>query len=655
MSKKYTIISVLVLVLYFNDSFCQQKTLPGGVTNPYYWLQSKNNKDIFFWKNSTANTLKELDVKRKGTLFNFNPSIIFDGSKDVLDLSLNQESTKKQTFFIVYNVDDSNKEEFLWNLSNSKKTIAVATNKRLADIKSYSYQTFKEKIKPQKANIHFYQHNKSDIKENDFSLLIGSKPNGENLPPSVFKGNISEILLFDRVLSTPENQRISSYLAMKYGVSLSQLDMKNYVNSKGEIIWEAEKHKGFDNAITAIGRDDTSGLLQPKSSNMQDEGLLSMEIKTKSNVTIPDNYFVFWSDNGKDLAVKKQKEGEPIGISRQWQLDFAKKENIGLEWVFDPNFIKTVTPGENYYWLQVDYSGKGTFEEGKSEYVRLEKTTSKEKMTLSDFDWDKQKSGKVAFTIQVAPEMFSKAWITPPTCGVAGSGELHYTIEGGSPPFTVSVKESGTAKIAKQWSQTAKNSTTGTQLTSGSYEYTIRDSKGNIYNETIFVADKDGTYSNLKSNYLLEPEKPLVLDASAGLTSGQNQYEWYFENKLIDTNASISVVQAGEYELRIFNAQQCKTSSKIVVEAKEISSSDGSTIVLFPNPTTDGRFTVSMRFPNKTNATLSIHTETGALIKQTKLSQIDGYNYQDSLLTSGFYFITISSEFETKTFKIIVK
>jgi hypothetical protein len=654
MCKKYTLISILVLVLHFTDSFSQQKKLPGGVASPYFWLQSKNNKDTFFWESLTSNKTKKSDLKQKGTLFNFNPSILFDGSKDTLDLPLNTESTKKETFFIVYKVNDSIKEQFLWNLSNSKKTIAVATNKRLADIKSYSYQSFKEKIKPQKANIHFYQHNKSDIIENDFSLIIGSKPNAENLPPSVFKGKISEILLYDRVLSTPETQRISSYLAMKYGISLSQLDTKNYVNSKGEIIWDAEKHKGFDNGITAIGRDDASGLLQPKSSNMQEEGMLTMEIRTKSD-QIPDDYFTFWSDNGKNLTVKKQKEGEPMGVARQWQLDFTKNENIALDWSFDPQFIKTVLPEDTYYWLRVDYSGKGTFEEGKSEYVRLEKTTSKEKMTLSDFDWDKQKSGKAIFTLQVAPKMFSKAWITQPSCGIAGSGELHYSIEGGLPPFTVSVKELTTNKTVKQWSQTAKNSTTRMQLSSGSYEYTVRDSKGVIYNETIFVADKDGTYSNLKSNYVLESEKPLFLDASTGLPSGQNKYEWYYENKLIDTNPSISVVKAGEYELRIFNEQQCKTSSKIMVEAKENSTSDNSTIVLFPNPSPDGSFAVSMRFPHKTDATLSIHTETGALVKQTELSQIDGYNYQDYLSTSGFYFITISSDFETKTFKIIIK
>ncbi|TEB41444.1 T9SS C-terminal target domain-containing protein, partial [Flavobacterium circumlabens] len=165
-------------------------------------------------------------------------------------------------------------------------------------------------IKPHKANIHFFQQNVTDSVAKLSSLTIGQKTKFEKLPPEEFKGNISEILVYNRVLSGKETQKVASYLGIKYGISLSQYDFKNYLNSQGETIWDIDQHKGFDSSITGIGRDDTSGLLQPKSSNMIDEGLLTMELKSKSNI-IPNNYFVFWSDNGKNLLVKKQEQGEP--------------------------------------------------------------------------------------------------------------------------------------------------------------------------------------------------------------------------------------------------------------------------------------------------------------------------------------------------------
>lgn len=632
----------------------QQKVLPGAVEDPSFWIKSRNNGDAYYWESLTQKEGKISGKRQTGTAFNFNPSIVFDTAQDSLILPLGTESKRRQTLFMVYKVKDSLKEQFLWTINDPQKTLSVATNKRLVDLKRYSYHSYQEKIKPHKANIHFFQQNVTDSVAKLSSLTIGQKSKFEKLPPEEFKENISEILVYNRVLSGKESQKVASYLGIKYGISLSQYDFKNYLNSQGEIIWDIDKHKGFDSSITGVGRDDTSGLLQPKSSNMIDEGLLTMELKSKSN-TIPNNYFVFWSDNGKNLLVKKQEQGEPIGISREWQLDFSNPADLSLDWSFNPDFIKGKLPNDTFYWLLVDYSGKGTYDEKDSEYVRLGSTSSKEKLTLKDFNWDKQKTGKTKFTIKVAPEMFSRVWITEATCGVAGSGQLNYTIEGGEAPFTVTVKKEGSDVVVKQWNQAAK-SDSGVQLSSGTYEYIVRDKRGNLYTETVFVADKQGTFPNLKSDYLLTNGNALVLDASSGLPTGNYEYQWFYEGDFLDNNPKILIDQAGTYELRLVNGQECKTSSKIAVatDGKEIT--DSSVIILYPNPTTDGHFSLAMQYPKKTNVTLSIHSLSGALIKQHQLTQIETYLYDEVIATSsGMYLVTVSSDFGTKTFKVIVK
>src|SRR5690606_22281190 len=156
--------------------------------------------------------------------------------------------------------------------------------------------------------------------------------------------------------------------------------------------------------------------------------LLTIELKSKSN-KIPNNYFAFWSDNGKNLLVKKQEQGEPMGILRQWQLDFSNPSDLSLAWTFNPAFIKGTLPNDTYYWLLVDYSGKGTYDEKDSEYIRLASTSNKEKLVLTDFNWDKQKTGNAKFTLKVAPQMFSHVRITEALCGVDKSGQLQYAIE----------------------------------------------------------------------------------------------------------------------------------------------------------------------------------------------------------------------------------
>ncbi|QOG04600.1 T9SS type A sorting domain-containing protein [Flavobacterium sp. MDT1-60] len=654
MCRKIFIIAFLGIFMAGNSVYSQKKILPGLVEEPQFWIKSRNSDDAYYWESLTKKEAKISGKKHNGAVFNFNPSIVFDTTQDSLILPLGSESKRKQTLFMVYKVKDSLKEQFLWTINDPQKILSVATNKRLVDLKKYSYQTYQEKIKPHKANIHFFQQNVTDSVAKLSSLTIGQKSKFEKLPPEEFKGNISEILVYNRVLSGVESQKVASYLAIKYGVSLSQFDIKNYLNSQGQTIWDINQHKGFENSITGIGRDDNSGLLQPKSSNMIEEGLLTIGVKSKSN-TIPDNYFTFWSDNGKNLLVKKHEQGEPIGIAREWQLDFSNPADLSLDWSFNPNFIKSALPKDTYYWLLVDYSGKGTYDEKDSEYIRLAKTSSKEKLVLTDFNWDKQKSGKAKFTIKVAPAMFSRVWITEATCGVAGSGELNYTIEGGEAPFTVTVKKEGSEAIVKQWNQAAK-STSGLKLSSGTYDYVVRDGKGNLYAETVFVADKQGTFPNLKSDYKLTDGNALTLDASAGLPAGNYEYQWYYEGDFLDNNPKILVDQPGNYELRLLNDQECKTASKIAItsDGKEIT--DASILILYPNPTIDGHFSIAMQFPTKTNATISIYSPSGALIKQKQFTQIETYLHDEVIESAaGLYLVTVKSDFGTKTFKVIVK
>ncbi|RZJ91989.1 MAG: T9SS type A sorting domain-containing protein [Chryseobacterium sp.] len=655
MNNKIFLLVILTTFLRADFAFSQQKILPGAVSEPYFWLKSRNVGENYYWEGIIKNKEAKVSAKKQdGNAFNFNASIIFDTAQDSLIVPLGVESKRRQTLFMVYKVKDSLKEQFLWTINDPQKLISAATNKRLVDLKKFSYQSYQEKIKPHKANIHFFQQNITDSVAKLSSLTIGQKSKIQKLPPEEFKGNISEILIYNRVLSGLETQKAASYLAIKYGISLSQFDNKNYVNSLGETIWDVEKHKGFTSSITAVGRDDASGLLQLKSNNMIDEGLQTFELKSKSN-TIPNNYFAFWSDNGKNLIVKKQEQGEPVGVAREWQIDFSNPSDLSLDWNFDPKFIKGTLPKDTFYWLLVDYSGKGTYDENDSEYIRLGSTSSPDKLVLKDFDWNKHKNGSTKFMIKIAPQMFSRVWITEAVCEVAGSGELNYTIEGGEAPFTVTVKKEGSEAIVKQWNQAAK-SNSGVQLSSGTYDYIVKDGKGNLYSETVFVADKEGTFPNLKSDYVLTDGNAVLLDAGKDLPTGNYKYEWFYEGNFVDDTSKLLIDQPGNYELRLINDQDCKTSKKVTVttDGKEIT--DSSILILYPNPTTDGKFAISMQFPKKTNTTVSIYSLNGSLLKETKYGQIETYLHEDKIKgSSGMYFVKVDSDFGTKTFKVILK
>ena len=656
MHKKIFSVVVLIAIFTVNSVFSQLKVVPGKVQEPYFWIKTNSTGEAYYWENATKREATLTSNKQKGAAFNFNPSITFDSTQDSLILPLGIDSKKRQTLFLVYKVKDSLKEQFLWTINDPEKTVSIATNKRLADLKKYAYQSYKDKIKLQKANIHFFQQNKTDTIAKATTLTIGVQSKYQSLPPENFTGNISEILVYNRVLSAVECQKVASYLAIKYGITLSQFDIKNYLNSMGQTIWDSEKHQGFDSSITAVGRDDGSGLLQAKSSNMVEEGLLTMELKSKNKSnTLPDNYFTFWSDNGKNLLLNKQEQGEPIGLAREWQLDFSKTADVSLNWTFNPAFIKGTLPQDTYYWLQVDYSGKGSYDEKDSEFVRLSSTSSKEKIVLTDFDWDKQKTGTAKFTLKVAPQMFSRVWITQADCGVKDSGTLNYSIQGGQAPFTITVKKEGSDAVVKQWNQDSK-SNVDVQLSSGNYDYIVRDAKGNLYSETVFVADKEGTATHLKSNYELTEGNPIILDASEGLTGSTNEYQWYYEGNFIDNNPKILVDQSGNYELRLLNSDGCNTTKKIVVDSDGKEAVGANVMILYPNPTTDGRFTIAMQYEQKTNVTITVYGLNGNVIQQKELNQVANYVYDGAINgATGMYLVTVKSTYGTKTFKVLQK
>ena len=651
--KKNTFINLLFLFIV--QTFFSQQISPGGISLPHIWLKVSKNAQGYFWQSKGVYDFPIASGIKTGTNFNFNPSINFNGALDQITIPLSVDNAKKQTVFLVYKVSDNSKEQFLWSSSDSNVIESTSTTYRLANLKNFSYKSYDDKILKQDANIHFYQHNKKLTQNSNFQMTIGLDPLTANLPSLPFKGVISEVLIYNRFLSSQETQKVASYLAVKFGISLSQFELKNYLDTNGTVIWKDSENVDYKTSITAIGKDNKSGLFQTKSSNMIEEGFLTIEMKNTQNV-FPDNYFVFWSDNGKGLSVNKLDQGGPNGISRNWKLNYNDIGEIKLNWSLDSKFLSGKIPEDQNYWLLIDHSGNGKFEKENIEYVNLGKTvTSNPILNLQNFNWNRDLTSKVNFTIKVAPEMFSHVWIEQPLCGEPNTGKLNYTIQGGQAPYRVIIYKSGTSEIFAQFNQ--DNSTTQQiNVTSGSYDYVVSDVNNKTFKNTVFVSDKNGNFSSLKSEYFLDNEY-LNLDASEGLPNDNYSYEWYLDGNLISNQSSISPNKPGIYEIRIINGEGCKTSSLITVLAKKgFQSNQDEYVSIYPNPTINGNFTTAFSFPRKTNVIMTIRNLLGELIKTRELGIIETYYHQENLsLSQGTYLVNIQSEFQTKTFKLIVK
>src|SRR5690606_11807912 len=138
------------------------------------------------------------------------------------------------------------------------------------------------------------------------------------------EGRVCEIITYSARKNdtnlTQERNRIQSYLAVKYGITLGvNGTSQDYVNSDGTVIWDVNTgvpaNDVFNYDIAGIGRDDASNLLQKQSRSVNTatdgtgriQGVLTMGVSDVFNTnnlnpnTVANKQFLMWGNNGVNL------------------------------------------------------------------------------------------------------------------------------------------------------------------------------------------------------------------------------------------------------------------------------------------------------------------------------------------------------------------
>ncbi len=140
---------------------------------------------------------------------------------------------------------------------------------------------------------------------------------------------IAEVITYSSrksdVDATDARNRIQSYLAIKYGITLApdatagtnfEATTQDYVDSDGTVIWDESANAGYNHDIAGIGRDDKSELNQKQSSSINNaadgtgptEGILTIglsDIYNTNNLNpstfANDKEFLVWGNNGASI------------------------------------------------------------------------------------------------------------------------------------------------------------------------------------------------------------------------------------------------------------------------------------------------------------------------------------------------------------------
>src|SRR5258708_18316890 len=138
---------------------------------------------------------------------------------------------------------------------------------------------------------------------NNSSFYLGS----QTVTSFSFNGQIAEMMVYNNsaTMTATDRQKIMSYLAFKYGITLNPMPANGYLASDGTPFWGDATNIGYAFHITGVGRDSVSGLYQRQSVSA-DTGLVTLALgdpvatsNAANGATIgADRSFFVFSDNG---------------------------------------------------------------------------------------------------------------------------------------------------------------------------------------------------------------------------------------------------------------------------------------------------------------------------------------------------------------------
>ena len=176
----------------------------------------------------------------------------------------------------------------------------------------------------------------------------GRSADDADYPGRIFNGDIAEIIYFTNRLNSTDRQKVESYLAIKYGITLSN----NYLSSNASVVYSVSS---FNNRIIGIGRDDASALNQKQSKGENFIPVLEIALNnfytdnnSNSSTFSADKTFLITGDD--DQALTGTTTGVPAGIEswlmRKWKITVTGSQ-ISNSLFQMPSSVLNTIPGTN--------------------------------------------------------------------------------------------------------------------------------------------------------------------------------------------------------------------------------------------------------------------------------------------------------------------
>lgn len=248
---------------------------------------------------------------------NFNPAVSFTNDPESLQGTFETETTGL-TMFLIGNINSTSiTEAALFEVSIEPSTRQFFIRRRYA-----SNNAFANVVNEDSWNLWGIDHpsgntttitQNSGAFENSYNTTVGASPIGTytaTLGDDVTGGNpftgfIGELIVYEGALTATEAQRVESYLAIKYGITIDQTSATNYLAADAGTIWDATTNVAHNNDIAGVGRDDASCLSQKQSKSENSDAIVTIGLgaiatdnsANANSFTNNDSYLVWGNDD----------------------------------------------------------------------------------------------------------------------------------------------------------------------------------------------------------------------------------------------------------------------------------------------------------------------------------------------------------------------
>ncbi len=192
--------------------------------------------------------------------------------------------------------------------------------------------------------------------------------NGSSSSANSYYGEISELIYCNEpgAFLISQRNRIESYLAVKYGITLDQSTPINYVNSQGDIVFNTTLNASlggyleYNKDIAGIARDDNSEFEQVKS---RSENMGSVVTMDHGGSFPNNNSWLIWGNDSGDKDDDETTDVPPLitkRVERVWRVaETGETGNNSISFDISGFTFSGGTPSESDYSLLIASNSSG--------------------------------------------------------------------------------------------------------------------------------------------------------------------------------------------------------------------------------------------------------------------------------------------------------